>query len=75
MLDERPLVGSILFGSRPHLGFGLLMCARPRQTYRMVFETINCEGRRFDLGWIAEPLTAQPSRGRRPDLVGSEAAS
>ena len=61
VLDEMPPVGSILSGSRPHLGFGRLVCARSRQSYRMVFETIHSEDRRFNLGWIAEPLTTQPS--------------
>ena len=75
VLVELPPVGSILSGSRPHLGFGLLVCDRSRQTYRMIFETIQSEDRGFNLGWIAEPLTAQPGRGRRPDMDGSEAAS
>ncbi len=75
VLDELPLVGSILSGSRPHLGFGLLTCTRSRQPYRMTFESINSADRHFNQSWVTEPLTAHPGHTRRHDAVGNVPAS
>lgn len=41
VLNDPPRVGDFLSGSRPHLGFGLLLCSRSALTYRVIFETIN----------------------------------
>lgn len=55
VLNEPPRVGDFLFGSRPHLGFGLLLGSRSTHTFRVIFETINCVEPSVDAGWIAEP--------------------
>jgi hypothetical protein len=36
-----PPVGTTLFGDKPHLGFGMLECARSATIYRVIFESIN----------------------------------
>ncbi|WP_425258913.1 hypothetical protein ACPOLB_25745 [Rubrivivax sp. RP6-9] len=40
-LSRAPPIGAVLDGTRPHLGFGMLMCPRSGHTYRVMFETIN----------------------------------
>ena len=39
-LGTPPPVGVTLTGARPHLGFGLLVCAGSGQVYRVIFESI-----------------------------------
>ena len=64
VLNLAPRVGSLLTGSRPHLGFGLLMCSRSALTFRVVFESINSEDSAFNAGWAGEPRSA--SQGSHP---------
>ena len=58
VLNESPQVGNLLTGSRPHLGFGLLLCSRSALTFRVVFESINCDDPAFNVGWVGEPPSA-----------------
>ena len=39
-LGTPPPVGAMLTGARPHLGFGLLVCAGSGQVYRVIFESL-----------------------------------
>jgi len=41
-LSEPPLVGAMLCGARPHLGFGLLLCVSSGDIFPVVFELIDC---------------------------------
>ena len=40
-LNAVPPVDVPLRGDRPHLGFGILVCARSGAIFRMIFESIN----------------------------------
>lgn len=40
-LNALPDPGAVLKGSRPHLGFGLLLCLTSGRLHRVIFETIN----------------------------------
>lgn len=40
-LGGSPTVGAIVYGTRPHLGFGILLGSSSAQSYRVIFETIN----------------------------------
>ena len=53
-LNVPPRVGSLLTGSRPHMGFGLLLCTRSASTFRVVFESINSDDPAFNAGWVGE---------------------
>jgi hypothetical protein len=47
-LSEPPLVGTVLAGTRPHLGYGLLFSVESGEMFRLLFETIDC-GRKESL--------------------------
>lgn len=40
-LNEMPVQGVVLKGDRPHLGFGILLCASSGAVLRVIFESIN----------------------------------
>jgi hypothetical protein len=40
-LSTAPPIGAVLDGTRPHMGFGMLLCPQSGHTYRVMFETIN----------------------------------
>ena len=65
-LNALPAEGAILHGDRPHLGFGLLLCRRSGDVYRVIFESINNRELAFDFGWMQPapraPLQAAPHR-------------
>lgn len=63
VLNLPPRVGSLLTGSRPHMGFGLLLCARSALTFRVVFESINSDDPAFHAGWVGD----HPSAGGAGD--------
>ena len=65
VLNGSPQVGNLLTGSRPHLGFGLLLCSRPALTFRVVFESINCDDPAFNAGWVG----GSPSASHRSHHV------
>lgn len=58
VLNVPPRVGSVLTGSRPHMGFGLLLCARSSLTFRVIFESINSDDPAFNVGWVGEHRSA-----------------
>ena len=58
VLNVPPRVGSLLTGSRPHMGFGLLLCSRSALTFRAVFESINSDDPSFNAGWVDDPQPA-----------------
>lgn len=58
VLNALPRVGSILTGSRPHMGFGLLLCSRSSLTFRVIFESINSDAPAFNVGWVGETPSA-----------------
>lgn len=60
VLNDPPRIGDFLTGSRPHLGFGLLLSLRVPLAHRVIFETINSADPGFNSGWAALPWS--PSR-------------
>ena len=58
VLNVPPRVDSILTGSRPHMGFALLLCSRSSLKFRVVFESINSNDPAFNAGWVAEHPSA-----------------
>lgn len=59
VLNALPAEGVTLHGDRPHLGFGLLLCKRSGEVYRVIFESINSHDLGFDLGWM-QPTSRAP---------------
>lgn len=57
-LGMAPPAGATLAGTRPHLGFGLLLCTESGRNYRVIFQVINCASGAFDAGWMAPPPRA-----------------
>lgn len=55
-LNGLPERGALLKGTRPHLGFGLLVCLTTGRVHRVIFETIN--SRDPDLGLAADAAEA-----------------
>lgn len=60
VLNELPEVGAVLMGSRPHLGFGLLLPAGSTRPFRVLFEAINCSDPSVIPRWAFQPMDAIP---------------
>jgi hypothetical protein len=66
-LRALPLVGAMLSGAKPHMGFGLLLCLGSGDIFPVVFELINCG----DLEFSQDGIRKSP----RPTLRVSRDAS
>ena len=60
VLNALPEVGAVLMGSRPHLGFGLLLGAGSARPFRIVFEAVNCSDPSVVPRWAFQPVSMHP---------------
>lgn len=60
VLNALPEVGAMLVGSRPHLGFGLLLCAGSTRPFRIIFEAINCSDPSDIPHWAFKAMSTHP---------------
>lgn len=70
-LGQMPALNAVVHGDRPHLGFGILVCASSGAVFRVIFESIN-DARlapRHSKTPSAPPTPTRPG----PDTDGSNA--
>ena len=68
-LNGAPASGTLLRGDKPHLGFGILLCAMSGAIFRVIFESINdpAPAGRLD---VSHP--ALPDSGSASGVSGAE---